>query len=78
MYWKEDINRARAALICLSEVFKIAIYLHTMGKKMNFHNVCFFIGFRFNDGVWRGNFSKAIITDYTDPCRAFRACFGIF
>ena len=38
----------------------------------------FFIGFRFNNGVWWGNFSKAVVTDYPDSCRAFRACFGIF
>ena len=30
LYWKEDINCARTALICLSEVFKIAIEPQTI------------------------------------------------
>lgn len=40
--------------------------------------VYIFDGFKISYGVWRGNFSKVIVTDYSDPCRAFRACFGIF
>ena len=38
LYWKEDINCARTALICLSEVFKIAIEPQTIWSAVGLHD----------------------------------------
>ena len=37
LYWKEDINCARTALICLSELFKIAIEPQTIWSAAGLH-----------------------------------------
>ena len=34
--------------------------------------------FGIGDGIYRSNFCKTTVTDYTDPRRTLRACYGIF
>ncbi len=53
-------------------LFSIPIFLGTLLQQL--YNVIDAVV----AGRLAGHFSKAVVTDYTDTCRAFRACFGIF
>ncbi|RAZ93244.1 redox-active protein, partial [Klebsiella oxytoca] len=37
LYWKEDINCARTALVCLSELFEITIEPQTIRSAVGLH-----------------------------------------
>ena len=51
LYWKEDINCARTALVCLSELFEIAIEPQTIWSTVGLHGAG---GYRAQCGLVEG------------------------
>ena len=52
LYWKEDINCARTALICLSELFNISVEPQTIWSAIGLHGAG---GYRAQCGVVEGS-----------------------
>ena len=51
LYWKEDINCARTALVCLSELFEIVIEPQTIWSAVGLHGAG---GYRAQCGLVEG------------------------
>ena len=52
LYWKEDINCARTAIVCLSELFEIVIEPQTIWSAVGLHGAG---GYRAQCGYVRGD-----------------------